>query len=624
MANPPNPLPLSIRSTTPIQLSHLIHTKLDNENFLLWKSQIYHVLRGHGLIGFLDGSRSAPDPTVAGANGTSSPNPKHESWIQQDQLILAWLFSSISPSILSQIARCQSSAEAWRALNHLHSSQSMAKILDLKLQLQTMKKGGSTCAEFINKIQILADRLRSIGTDVPDSELVMYAAQGLGSDYENFVTAFSMRSSVPSMNEFSSLLLAHEARLLTSLRSSTTSVVHLTTQSDSGNSDNSAYYVTSNKAQYYGRGRGQGRGRHNYPKGRGRGHYNNASPDSDIQCQICARWGHGALNCYHWFDIRYTSSASTNSDTSSSNPSHQALMAEPTSNPDHTTSYYIDSGASTHVTNDLNAMNNAYSYSGPEVVHIGNGKGLQIAHKGSALLPTPFQTLKLQNVLHVPEMTKNLLSVSQLTSDNNVSVEFFSDSCFVKDKETQRILLHDILHKGIYKLQPLHNLQVFQAAQSSPDLWHYRLAHCSFSVQDKLQKAQLITSKPSSSFFCSDCHKAKAHKLPFQPSTSSATHPLQVVHSDLWGPAPILSKKGHRYYVQFTDEFSRFSWLYTCASKSDVTLIFAQFRQRVENLLDYKIKVFQCDGGSEFKPIMKQFPEIIFQISCPYTPEQNA
>jgi GAG-pre-integrase domain len=189
-------------------------------------------------------------------------------------------------------------------------------------------------------------------------------------------------------------------------------------------------------------------------------------------------------------------------------------------------------------------------------------------------------------------MTKNLLSVSQLTSDNNVSVEFFSDSCFVKDKETQQILLHGILHKGIYKLQPLHKLQVFQAAQSSPDLWHYRLAHCSFPVQDKLQKAQLITSKPSSSSFCSDCHKAKAHKLPFQPSTSPATHPLQVVHSDLWGPAPILSKKGHRYYVQFTDEFSRFSWLYTCASKSDVTQIFAQFKQKVENLLDCKIKVF--------------------------------
>jgi hypothetical protein len=85
----------------------------------------------------------------------------------------------------------------------------------------------------------------------------------------------------------------------------------------------------------------------------------------------------------------------------------------------------------------------------------------------------------------------------------------------------------------------------------------------------------------------------------------------------------VLSKKGHRYYIQFIDEYSRFSWLYTFASKSDVPNIFVQFKQKVENLLDCKIKVFQCDGGSEFKPIMRQFPEISFQVSCPYTPEQN-
>jgi gag-polypeptide of LTR copia-type/GAG-pre-integrase domain len=548
MANSSTPLALSVRSTAPIQFSHHIHTTLDNENFLLWKSQVYPVLRGHGLIGFLDGSRSAPDPLVSGTNGKNSLNPEHELWIQQDQLILAWLFSSISPSILSQIARCQTSAEVWNTLNHLHSSQSMAKILDLKLQLQTMKKGGSTCAEFLNKIQNLADRLRSIGTDVPDSELVMYIAQGLGSDFENFVTALSMRASTPSMTEFSTLLLAHEARLLTNLRSSTTSIVHLTTKSESGNTDNSVYYANSFKSQNNGRGRGQGRGRNNYQKGRGRGRNTNSSADTDIQCQICTKWGHSALNCYHRFDIRYTSPISTNSDStftnSSQQPSHQALMAQPTCPPDSSSAYYIDSGASTHVTNDLNALSNAYPYYGPEAVHIGNGKGLQIAHKGSALLPTYFQSLQLKNILHVPDMTKNLLSVSQLTSDNNVTVEFVSDSCFVKDKATQQILLHGILHRGLYKLQPVHKQQVFQATHSSPDLWHCRLGHCSFPVQNKLQKASLITSKSSSTVsFCSDCHKAKAHKLPIQPSSSAATKPLEVVHSDLWGSSSCAFQK---------------------------------------------------------------------------------
>jgi gag-polypeptide of LTR copia-type len=64
-------------------------------------------------------------------------------------------------------------------------------------------------------MQILVDRLRSIGTEVSDNELVLYTTQSLGSEYESFVTALSMRTSSPFMVEFSNLLLAHETRHLT-------------------------------------------------------------------------------------------------------------------------------------------------------------------------------------------------------------------------------------------------------------------------------------------------------------------------------------------------------------------------------------------------------------------------
>jgi hypothetical protein len=121
--------------------------------------------------------------------------------------------------------------------------------------------------------------------------------------------------------------------------------------------------------------------------------------------------------------------------------------------------------------------------------------------------------------------------------------------------------------------------------------------------------------------FCIDFNKSKAHKLPFVHSTSVATAPLQVIHTDLWGPAPKLSFSGHRYYVHFTNEFTRFSWLYTCTCKSDVVPIFHQFKQKVENLLSCTIKVLQCDGGTEFLPLQSLYHSITFRLSCPYTPE---
>jgi hypothetical protein len=89
------------------------------------------MLKRHGLVSFIDGSKSPPKQFTTGSDCSCVPNPSFEAWHQQDQLILT--FSSVSPSILSQLVRCETSAAVWCALNQLHSSQSMAKILDLKL-----------------------------------------------------------------------------------------------------------------------------------------------------------------------------------------------------------------------------------------------------------------------------------------------------------------------------------------------------------------------------------------------------------------------------------------------------------------------------------------------------------
>jgi gag-polypeptide of LTR copia-type len=65
--------------------------------------------------------------------------------------------------------------------------------------LQTSKKGSSTCSQFIQQIQSIADRLRSIGSDISDQDLVLYTLQGLGLEYESFVIAFSMQQSNVTM-----------------------------------------------------------------------------------------------------------------------------------------------------------------------------------------------------------------------------------------------------------------------------------------------------------------------------------------------------------------------------------------------------------------------------------------
>jgi hypothetical protein len=62
----------------PIQFNHQLNTILGPENYLIWKSQVLHVLRGHGLIAYIDGSDSPPNATISSSTGIISPNPDFE------------------------------------------------------------------------------------------------------------------------------------------------------------------------------------------------------------------------------------------------------------------------------------------------------------------------------------------------------------------------------------------------------------------------------------------------------------------------------------------------------------------------------------------------------------------
>ena len=60
------------------------------------------------------------------------------------------------------------------------------------------------------------------------------------------------------------------------------------------------------------------------------------------------------------------------------------------------------------------------------------------------------------------------------------------------------------------------------------------------------------------------------HKLPFPKQLSKFEYPLQLIHSDVWGPAPIVSILEHKFYVIFVDDFTHFTWLFLLKHKSDV------------------------------------------------------
>lgn len=119
----------------------------------------------------------------------------------------------------------------------------------------------------------------------------------------------------------------------------------------------------------------------------------------------------------------------------------------------------MDSGASHHVTANPQNMATEVPLTTQEHVFLGNGQGLPITSIGSASFPSPTQSnthLLLSNMLLVPTITKNLVSVSRFAKDNHVYFEFHPTFCLVKSQVNNQVLLRGHLgDDGLYSFPNL-------------------------------------------------------------------------------------------------------------------------------------------------------------------------
>jgi hypothetical protein len=99
------------------------------------------------------------------------------------------------------------------------------------------------------------------------------------------------------------------------------------------------------------------------------------------------------------------------------------------------------------------------------------------------------------------------------------------------------------------------------------------------------------------------------------------------VHSDIWGPYRIPALNGAAYFITFTDDYSRKTWVYVVSTKDQLRTVFIEFRARVELETGLRVKIIRCDNGSEYKGLdnmFRTFYGVQFEFTTAYTPWQNA
>ncbi|KAE8733447.1 Protein SCO1-like protein 1 [Hibiscus syriacus] len=190
-------------------------------------------------------------------------------------------------------------------------------------------------------------------------------------------------------------------------------------------------------------------------------------------------------------------------------------------------------------------------YWGSSNIFIGNGASIPVESVGNTLISSQSQALLLTNILHVPKITKNLLSVSKLARDNNVFLEFYANDCLFRDEVTGNVLLRVKQNGGLYSFELASDKSQFEgqasanivATSEAYDLWHRRLGHPSFKT-------------------------------------------LKSVCNQL-------------YYIAFLDACTRHSWLYLLKDKSQLIIVFQMFKNMVATQFNMPIKAIPNDWGEQ-------------------------
>ncbi|CAA7061321.1 unnamed protein product [Microthlaspi erraticum] len=599
MADPINPYPFPSN----VHVLSSVTIKLTDSNYLLWKTQFESLLSSQKMIGFVNGGLAAPPVT----------SPLYESWFCTDQLVRSWLFGTLSEEVLGSVHTLTTSREIWLSLAENFNQSSLAREFGLRTSLQCLKKQDKSFAAYCREFKSLCDALSAIGKPVEESMKLFQFLNGLGDEYDPVATVVQSSLSKfprPTLNDVISEVQAYDMKF--QARDQTTkAVTHQAFQiQQSGQSFNRG------RGQY----RGQYRGRGNYST-RGRGFPQHQSGQNNTgerpTCQICGRIGHTAIKCYNRFDNNYQE----NPDQTKAFISLQVADGK---------EWYPDSGATAHITASTANLQSATKYEGNDTVMVADGTYLPITHVGSSGLASPNGMIPLNDVLVCPAIKKSLLSVTKLCDDYPCGVYFDRTKVCIIDLQTQKVVTRGPRRESLYVLED-PSFQVFfsnRQCAASEATWHHRLGHSNLKILQNLKNSKEIeVNKSRTSLICEPCQMGKSHRLPFFSSESRVLHPLDRIQCDLWGPSPVVSSLGFKYYEVFVDDYSRYSWFYPMKTKSEFYSVFIAFQKLVKNQMGSKIKVFQSDGGGEF--ISNKFKShlgncgIKHLLSCPHTPQQN-
>ena len=559
---------------------------LNGRNYGTWKVQAKMALLRDGLWGIVQGTEAAPGEAVALAKFN----------VRRDRA-LAILGLSVDPALLYLMDGIDDPKEAWKKLHDQYCKKTWANKLELRKKLHYLRlsEGGSV-QDHIKEMTEVFQSLAEMDSPLTEEDKVVYLLASLPDSFSVLVTALEASPDVPTMDVVTERLLHLERKM---------------NERSGGGMDEKALAVKSKNAK------------------------------KRATCHHCGKLGHYKRDCWKLAADRRTKSqkeskheASLVAEQVDSAGDDEVLMVGHAMVTGPSGSWIVDSGATSHMCTGRELFSDYDMMAKPGQVSVGDGRVLKVVGCGKVhlLMRLPGDKVKkcvLHDVLHVPDLSCNLVSVSKASGKGKVA-EFDEFGCLLKKSDGTVVAVASRCG-SLYCLdcQPLEQANVVGLNE---DLWHRRYGHLGSDGLRQLAVEQLVDGfkfdRKKEISFCEACTEGKHHRSPFPTGGGTrAEHILGLVHSDVCGKLSPSSAGGAEYFVTFVDDKSRYVWAYMLKSKNEVFTKFRIWKAMVERSTGRKLKVLRSDNGGEytsgeFDQYLKS-EGIRHELTVPKSPQQN-
>lgn len=384
----------------------------------------------------------------------------------------------------------------WDSIKKKYQGTTRAK----RQQLQALRsefemlrmKSGESVSDYYSKMMAIVNKIRIHGDKAEDVTIVEKILRSLTPNFNFVVCSIEEANDVGelSIDELQSSLLVHEQQI----NQQETEEQALKTLSEKNSTPNGAY-----KGRGRGRGRGRG-GRYNNDRGnqqqhhqhqesqsqgKGRGcgshHSTTNSPKSadksNVECFRCHRYGHYKSEC----QTNLNRQSGENTNFAEKEEDVPLLMVCHVKEETQQNMWYLDTGCSNHMCGDKEAFSDL-DESFRSSVKFGDKSMVYVMGKGKVTVQTKGNsTHTIANVLFVPELKTNLLSVGQL-QEKGYEISIKDGVCQIQDAKLGLIAQVNMMANRMFPLY-LHNTTQSCLSVQLKDgawLWHFRYGHLNF------------------------------------------------------------------------------------------------------------------------------------------------